>query len=778
MSYGAIEKHEMTFEELQQLFYRGELDLLIEKGEVYLSENSNDLDSIILLAVAYHDRVFNEGHEVVYDSIESKVIPYLRRVLELQPDHQQALYMILSYPLDNQFDLLQVGRLKNHITQSNKEEFIGYADRLIELGENAGYGYDSKVRIYEALEDYPTVLEILDLGIIYFQECFSSNREVMDKNISVFWMKKIYLLDHTKLMDMEVVISLIEAGIDRYVSSVEHNYMDLAEIAYENNSYDLALTILLKLIDGENSSRAIQEKLVLWHHRFVELIKTGYKNKDVLYYQLIIERNYSEILNEPEDFYYHNALSFILSNPKDVAGYHFAGTYLFEQGLYDQALPLLSNAVALGGGATAWRRFVISQYVVNGVLMADIPIFSDLPRTLYNNAIELDDFAMSIADQDNQKAFRRLSLSLYEQSYKAFADYFEHGKYSSDFYGGLHNRAMNCNNLAIVYAYFEEYARAAAIASEGLRYSEFQELHHTLIDALRKAKDFVGVDRALRMYFANYDAEEVYYYKHIQHSAAQIEVNYELNLSSEILVQAEKLLYHIYDHQLANPGINEYDFRDFEAAKNIVEGVVYRVMEEDPVEIRISYYEDRAQRYPKEAHAYYLLMQYYNEVEDYDKMNKAAKSYLANKRASLIDVFDRAKTIYLMMKSHYFNDSYVEACKLYTEEDKSVSEVMEEADYILWLGYGLKAYGKIKDKEMVEMLCDRFEAIYEEQDWSYDEHLEEAYLIRAMVCYELGDLKEAHRILDHVLSFGNNSEVAKMYKKTWKKRGLFSRFGF
>lgn len=768
----------MIFEELQQLFYNGELDLLIEKGEQYLTDNPSDLDSLILLAVAYHDRVFNEGHEVVYEVIADKVIPCLRRVLEQQPDHQQALYMILDYPLDNQFDLLQIGQIRNHITQDNKDEFIGYADRLIAAGENAGYGYDSKVRIYETLEDYPKLLETLDLAIAYCQEAFAANREVMDKNTSIFWMKKIYVLDHTKLMEQQVIVALIEKGINYFVSNAEYNYIDLAEIAYENQSFDVALSVLLKLINGDNSSRDIQDKLVVWHQRFEEAIKTGYRSNRVLYYQLIIERNYAALLNLDHDFYYHHARSCIASAPDDYAGYHFAGTYLFEEGTYEEALLLLEKAMLLGGGATTWRRLMISHYSVNGGVTAEVPKFADLPRDLYNEAIELDDFAMTIADEDSQRALRRLSLALYEQSYKAFADYFEKGRYNSDLYGGLHNRAMNCNNLAIVYAYFEEYNRAAEIAKEGLLYSEFQELHHTLIDALRKDGDFEGLDQALQTYFANYTAEEVHYYKHIQHLAAGVEVAYKLEKSNSILEEAEQLLYHIYDHYLANPDISDYDFRDFESAKNVVEGVVYSIMEHESVETRIAYYEARAKRYPAEAHAYYLLMQYYNEVNDYARMNEAARSYLTNKRSFLLDHFDRVKIQYLILKSYYFMGLYTEACVLFTEQDIEVRKVMEPADYVLWLGYAVKAYGKIQDIEQVSVLADRYEAIYEEQGWSFDTNLEEVYLTRALVYYEQGDLKEAHRILDHVLSYDDHSEAARGYKKTWKKPGLFSRFGF
>lgn len=768
----------MTFEDLQQLFYRGQLDLLIEQGEEHVKDNPSDLDSIILLAVAYHDRVYEEGHEAVYNTIQERVIPYFRRVLQLQPDHQTALYNILDYPLGNQFNLLQAGRIMRHITSANKAEFMSYADRLIADESNAVYGYDSKVKIYESLEDYEALIETIDLAINYCQEGFAFNRELRDRNIAIFWMKKMYVLDHTKMIPQDELIALIKNGIDRFVSSTEYNYTDLAEMAFEANANDLALTILLKLIKGDNTSAAIQEKLALWHQRFSDLINEGYKNPDVYYYQLIIERSYPDRVGVNPDFYYYHALAVIEAVPDNFAGYHFAGTYLFENNREQEALPLLEKALNLSPSATTWRRKVIASYLTKGEIVNHLDDFGDLPRELYNDAVELDDFIMEVESASDRTTLRRLSLALYEQAYEAFRAYFEEDKYTSDYYGGLHNRAMNCNNLAIVQVYFENYKAAAITAAEGLRYSEFEELHHTLIDALRRGQDFVGLQRALGIYFANYNAEEVSFYKHVQHLASQIEADYELGTSDDIQSDAEQTLYMIYDHHIHTPVISDYDFQDFEAAKNIVEGIIYRLTEDDPVEERIAYYENTAQLYPNEAHAYYVLMQYYNEIEDYTRINQAAKSYLEKKRNFLLNDFDRAKTIYMIVKTDYFTNRLVDASMLFVQEDATLQGVMNPEDYVLWLGYGIKVFGKLKDKDQVLLLCNRLDAIYTEQGWSYDQELEDANLVKALTYYEAGALKEAHAILDYICSFDDHSELAQTYKNTWRKPGFFAKLGF
>ncbi|ULT24471.1 hypothetical protein KUH03_36775 [Sphingobacterium sp. E70] len=99
-------------------------------------------------------------------------------------------------------------------------------------------------------------------------------------------------------------------------------YVDLAEIAYENKDIDLALKALLKLIKGDNSAAHIHKELVKWHGRFEELIADGYENPEVFYYQLIIERNYSEDIGIPLDYYYLHALKLIDEYPDLYVGYH------------------------------------------------------------------------------------------------------------------------------------------------------------------------------------------------------------------------------------------------------------------------------------------------------------------------------------------------------------------------------------------------------------------------------------------------------------------------
>ncbi len=443
----------MEEKNIYDLFYSGQLDLFIIEGENQLRQNDQDVTLWTHLAIAYHDQLFYEGHEAIFDVIQEKMIPYFQKALAIEPNNETTLYHILNYVLDNQATLAQIGRPKSHITEDNKGLFIEYAKKLIASPNMSGYGHNYLTNIYEGLQDDTALLPALEASIDFVKETFKDERETSDHNFSLFWIKKIYLLDRTKQINTSNILALMEADFKHFISSNEMNYVDLAEIAYENKAIDLALHILLKLIKGENSAVHIHQELVKWHTRFEELIAEGYEHPEVFYYQLIIERNYSEEIGIPLDYYYLHALKLIDAYPDSYVGYHFAAAYLYDEGQYAAAIPYLTMVGERKWNATSWRRLVECTFKANGKVYDQVPTFNDLPRECYNEAVMLSDFIHSLDNLTavDQSALQLLVLGLYRQAYDAFKDYFEQNKYESDYFGGSHNRAMNCNNLALAY---------------------------------------------------------------------------------------------------------------------------------------------------------------------------------------------------------------------------------------------------------------------------------------------------------------------------------------
>jgi len=258
----------------------------------------------------------------------------------------------------------------------------------------------------------------------------------------------------------------------------------------------------------------------------------------------------------------------------------------------------------------------------------------------------------------------------------------------------------------------------------------------------------------------------------------QLHVEYQLGRSADMESRAQQFLEFSYNFHLNNPNLNEYHYRDFEASKNGVENVIYRIREADNLAKRISYYQDMAQKYPHEAQPQYVLMQLYNEKSDYKAMNAAAQQYLKNKPAFIINSFDRAKTLYLILKSHYYMKDYRDGLHLFQTNDKWVHSVMDPDDYVLWLKFGIQLFTESNDINAVTQYIDLFHRIYTQCGWTYDDDVESVKLAEARVNYKSGNLKKAHRLLDEILVYSDHDPLADVYKQTWKKPGFFSGFKF
>ncbi len=258
----------------------------------------------------------------------------------------------------------------------------------------------------------------------------------------------------------------------------------------------------------------------------------------------------------------------------------------------------------------------------------------------------------------------------------------------------------------------------------------------------------------------------------------QIDVEYQLGRTADIQSRAQQLLEFIYKFYIDHPNLDEYHYRDFEASKNGIEHIIYQITEQDSLAQRISYYEQMAKQYPHEAQPQYVLMQLYNEKSNYKAMNIAAQKYLKNKPEFIIDNFDKAKTLYLIIKSHYYLMEFSEGKETFQKHDNWVQSIMEPNDYVLWLKFGIELLAENGAINEVDKYVKVFNGIYAQHDWGYDDDVESVKLAEAHVNYKTGNLKKAHSLLDEVLSYSDHSPLADEYKRTWKKPGFFSGFKF
>lgn len=217
---------------------------------------------------------------------------------------------------------------------------------------------------------------------------------------------------------------------------------------------------------------------------------------------------------------------------------------------------------------------------------------------------------------------------------------------------------MCCNNYAIQLLNTEHYDQAAQIATEGLQYSEFMELHFNRIWAYQYSEDYPQMELALTEYFEKYDESCVPFIEHQVRVAEQVACKAKLGRLNNIQQEAEKVLFRLYDHYAKTQHMNDQDYRNLHVAEGAVERLIYELYENQDALIRKDYYESVTARYPLASQPYYVLMQVYNELEDYEKVNQYAYRYLEIKRNFMIAPQDWDKAIYLLIKvTAYLNNT-------------------------------------------------------------------------------------------------------------------------
>lgn len=760
---------------IEQLFEQNKIQQCIEAAKEYLTDHPNDLDICYLLSQAHYQQASLQGHEQTRQALKDTILPDLKKIIN-QNNDTAVIRTLLDYLFDYETSLDSTSQQLSLLNHENADEYKKLIQQLYQQ-ENEK---EAALRFYLLLaKQQQQVNDFLKYHAEYtelYQQRYAHNRELRDIMVSQLWLDKVYFLASQQHPDL---IMHIESGLDLLSVEDETEYLHLAEIAYEHQEITLAQKILLKLIKGLNYQPEVQAGLVLWHQRFEEMIKNGYDHPEVRYYQIIIERNYYEKLNKIESAYYQRSLSYIQAYPNEAASFHFAGTYLYENKQYQQALSYLEKAQSLKPDVLTWRRWVESQYLVQQYINLNVPIFNNTsPRDLYAEGVNLHEFydENNQFDQETTSSFDHLNCEIYRQSYQAFKQYYEHDQYPSDYYGDYHVFAMCCNNYAIQLIKTGQYARAAQLATEGLQYSEFMELHFNRIWAYQYSEDYPQMELALTEYFEKYDESCVPFIEHQVRVAEQVVCKAKLGRLNNIQQEAEKVLFRLYDHYVKTQHMNDQDYRNLHVAEGTVERLIYELYENQDALIRKDYYESVTARYPLASQPYYVLMQVYNELEDYEKVNQYAYRYLEIKRNFMIAPQDWDKAIYLLIKSHCLLEQHEQAIQFYQHHAARIEQEFDPDNFPTLNQYLIQSFLKLGDFAMVHQLAEQSRTIYEEQAWDYDDIMEKIYLLEAEAYYNSGQIKQAHQHLDHILSFSDHTPIAAEYKKSWKKPGFFSRF--
>lgn len=768
----------MTYEELYSLFLEGKLDELIVKGEIYSLEHPEDAQALLLQAVAYHDSAMQEyDHEEGYQVIQNHVIPILRKALAIEPNDSRLLYNFLSYPLENEYNLMQVGRLYKHITEDNKAEFIACATRLSQLKNNEIYGFDFLVKIYESLQDDQAQLTALDQLLSYIQNGFTYNRELRDTNYSVTWPKKIFLLDRMKSISGEELTQQIEEGLVKFDSSHNYIFLDFADIAKENNRLDLALKILLKWIYGEAVEGFYTERLQSWYQLFKTEFNNGFRDPQYSDFILTIERFQTQNLGINEDQYYQTALELEKILPADFYIFFYQAVYLYEQERFEEALPLFEKALAIKPNSRAWRRYLECCYHLGkDPIDNEFKSPNEHPSDLYNQGVLLGVFCDGVTDEKRLE-YKKYTADIYTNSWKNFKRYFENDAFETSYLPMEHTRAMCGNNLAnILYEYFQEYDRALAILDESLTYSVFPELISTKIKIYELQENYEAIITTASRYLEDYyDGNPSFY--NLSFESAIIHANYQLGEHYD-LEELKTKLFEFYDTIDYSALDNYQDIIVFDNTNNYIETMMYQLLEDETEEEKAAFYEDIATQYPKQPNAHYQLMQIYNTLEDFPNCEKATIEYLSTKKKEAYADSNLEKVHFLMVKSKAYQGKAEDAIAYFEEHYSAIQSLMDAENWVYMTTMILPSYVNTGRNEHVFELVNSTLNIYRENEvddaWSY----EQINISKAIALYNSGKNKEALTLLDELMQQPDYDPVLEDYKKEWKPKGFFSKFGF
>lgn len=421
----------------------------------------------------------------------------------------------------------------------------------------------------------------------------------------------------------------------------------------------------------------------------------------------------------------------------------------------------------------AWCCSVELEYLATQQCTNTVPIFlSNTPNVLYRAATQLNCFIQdSVAVVDKSK-FYKLNAALFRQSFSSFKVYFE--QQNDALQCNAQQFAICANEYAILQLKLGHFQDAARISNEGLNYFESVDLHVTRVEALLKQADYDNADRALKQYFYRYTEETAPYYKHQLQLSHQIVVNNHQCRRNALQQKAEELLFGLYAHATDAVNITERGYRDLNTAKGHLENTIYGLIGADHVAERIKYFEDILLRYPSESQPYYMLMQEYSDVNQFEKMKYAAERYLFTKKAFLLSNTDKNKARYLILKSYFSLNQFIEGAAYFERYEQDIFQSMDEEDRVHLLGYMVQIYAKLNNLERVIDFVKYIERVYETRQWDYDGLIEKIYLTEAELFYGKGELKLAHKLLEKVLVYTDYDPIASKFKQEWKKPNMFA----
>lgn len=606
-----------TIQDLQSIYNQGDFSQCMESLSPFLLVNHDSVEGLLLKAKCEYqianlnpdqDRDNTSLYATAYDSFE--------HVLKLQPTNEEAM--------------LYAAYINIFITQVNLPEAHVYCD-ILALSEDEdtrvkAIGYRRHVNF--TLGNIELVLEDIELMIAHYKPLYPHNRSILDKELSMLYMEKINIY----LWHKEDAAKAFQAFRDGKAYP-HNNYLTnnaIALLALDHQQYELAGEAAFMAFNY--SEEEPTQELIDLYHRITGLGRKDKLSKILVHSLLLALRRFSAPLGVDKMEILSLSLDYIKVYPEWDIPYYFAGTFLFDEKKYEEALPYLEKSLERGGMARGLRRYIDAVCRVTGQLPVIKKWPEDSPEAYYDAGCDLYyESIPNIWTELLANELQELKIKFYENSYNRFYNYF-YNNTGECLANEIHTFAKCCNNYGIALTESGAFEKAAEVHAIGYSLSPFWEQLNswgTALKGLEKYEEAIEVFQVASTYSSDY----LSFPNYLRLRAEVLDITYrsgQLEETHEILDAITKE----YDSFLEiNKGeLTEEQLFELSEQYIIIQNVRHDLLSKGSTEDAIKAWQNELVKNPDDNSAWFMLMQEYYILKDYNQCIACADNYQAVKK--------------------------------------------------------------------------------------------------------------------------------------------------
>jgi len=748
----------VDIEHLQSIYNEGNFQECLEAVNLFLLFNPQNLEGLLLKAKCAYQLSYNNENT---DELLATAIRSFEELLKLTPDHEEAM-LYLTY-------------INIFITGANLQGSIMYCDQLM-----ASIHLDTRIKAitYRQEAHYQTgdidsALKDLDLLIKLNKAHTVENPSLADQEQGSFHAKKANLYLYHK-NDPAKALEIFKEGLVHRYKDV-NIYCLIANLALDCEDYELGGEVAQIALFSGSADADTDEDLITLYYRLNELTGRGVVNRPIIYAMFIALKIYPERLKCDTVEMLNFAQHYIKKYPDWLIPYHYAGATLYEAKSYDEALPYLQKSMELGGLALGLQRFIEVSYRIKGQLPTIEKWPKDSPVMYYNAGVSFFyESENSISNSAIARELLQIRTKFYKISYDGFYDYFYNDKGDSAD-NEPHIFAVCCNNYGIALSELGEYETAVEVHKLGYALSPFWEQLSSLataLFALQRYEDVIDVVEQATAYSSEYFGFEDY----IDLKGKQLTAIHDLGRKDE----ARELLIGIEEEysNFINTYGNELDEQELFVLSQryiVVQNIRQDLLDGESLEDATQTWKEQLDKNPDDNSSWYMLMQNYYQLKDYNRCIACANNYQSVKGDAI--TVDSVQKVYFMRGMSYLNlENYISAkenlnillgtCQPRNENEESI--ICDTNMSLAQCSYALKQWDECINFSLAAIAC------YDRNGWKWDETWIKAALQYADACKATGEADAAMETVKNILKVAPENEEALQRKREWKSGGLFS----